>query len=213
MKTDSCEMKVKSALNRCVNEDNLSGDMTQACSLPCVSGKHCDVKYITSDTMCRLLNEEYENEIEDYTIIDCRYPYEYEGGHIEGGINLYETKDITCEFLSNIKHLHNPEKRHVLIFHCEFSSERGPKLARFLRNKDREVNCDNYPNLHYPEIYVLKDGYKNFYEQSPENCVPQTYKPMLHKDHFVDLKYYRAKAKASEKQSRRPASLRGLRFQ
>lgn len=52
-------------------------------------------------------------------------------------------------------------KPHVLIFHCEFSSERGPKLARSLRNHDRGVNV--YPHLHYPEIYVLKDGYKEFF--------------------------------------------------
>ena len=34
-------------------------------------------------------------------------------------------------------------------------------MARALRSKDRSVN--RYPHLHYPEIYVLKDGYKNFY--------------------------------------------------
>lgn len=50
---------------------------------------------------------------------------------------------------------------HVLVFHCEFSSERAPRLARFLRNYDRSVNV--YPSLHYPEIYLLKDGYKEFY--------------------------------------------------
>ena len=49
----------------------------------------------------------------------------------------------------------------VLVFYCEFSSERGPRMARALRSKDRSVNV--YPHLHYPEIYVLKNGYKNFY--------------------------------------------------
>ena len=49
----------------------------------------------------------------------------------------------------------------VLVFYCEFSSERGPRMARALRSKDRSVN--SYPHLHYPEIYVLRNGYKNFY--------------------------------------------------
>jgi len=32
--------------------------------------------------MASLLQNEYSDVIEKYTIVDCRYPYEYEGGHI-----------------------------------------------------------------------------------------------------------------------------------
>lgn len=53
------------------------------------------------------------------------------------------------------------EKRVLLVFHCEFSSERGPRMCRFVREKDRMVN--EYPNLHYPELYILKGGYKDFF--------------------------------------------------
>ena len=62
---------------------------------------------------------------------------------------------------------------HVLIFHCEFSSERGPKMSRFLREQDRELNKDHYPRLNYPEIYVLEGGYKAFYEKYEviKNCI------------------------------------------
>ena len=56
------------------------------------------------------------------------------------------------------------QKRVIIIFHCEFSSERGPSLLRFLRNQDREINQDIYPYLHYPELYLLEGGYKSFYE-------------------------------------------------
>ena len=48
------------------------------------------------------------------------------------------------------------EKRVVLVFHCEFSSERGPRMCRFVRERDRSVN--EYPALHYPELYILKGG-------------------------------------------------------
>jgi len=32
--------------------------------------------------MASLLQNEYSDVVEKYTIVDCRYPYEYDGGHI-----------------------------------------------------------------------------------------------------------------------------------
>jgi len=52
-------------------------------------------------------------------------------------------------------------RRLLVVFHCEFSSERGPRLCRFVRERDRALN--EYPALHYPELYVLKGGYKEFF--------------------------------------------------
>lgn len=49
--------------------------------------------------------------------------------------------------------------------------------SRFLRNNDRSRNA--YPRLHYPEIYLLQGGYKNFYESYPELCDPIGYRQML----------------------------------
>ncbi len=39
--------------------------------------------------------------------------------------------------------------------------------SRFLRNQDRDANKDCYPSLYYPEVYLLDNGYKAFYEQHP----------------------------------------------
>ena len=55
----------------------------------------------------------------------------------------------------------SPERRVLVVFHCEFSSERGPRMCRFVRERDRSLN--EYPKLHYPELYVLKGGYKDFF--------------------------------------------------
>lgn len=61
-------------------------------------------------------------EISEYQIVDCRYPYEFEGGHIQGATNIY-----TEEGISEL--VQRPASQPtVLIFHCEFSSERGPKM-------------------------------------------------------------------------------------
>ena len=52
------------------------------------------------------------------------------------------------------------EQRDILIFHCEFSSQRGPDFYMKLRERDRQLNKDVYPGLHFPECYLLHLGYK-----------------------------------------------------
>lgn len=68
--------------------------------------------------------------------LDCRYPYEYEGGHIRGAKNFYTKEQILQEFVNSKDGVNKPDssdatvsnKRTILVFHCEFSSERGPNL-------------------------------------------------------------------------------------
>ncbi|MEQ2192346.1 M-phase inducer phosphatase 1, partial [Xenoophorus captivus] len=78
-----------------------------------------------------------------------------------GARNLHQ-EDQVEDFLLNTPIIPScPEKRVVIIFHCEFSSERGPRMCRFVRERDRAMN--EYPKLHYPELYILKGGYKDFF--------------------------------------------------
>ena len=37
---------------------------------------------------------------------------------------------------------------------------------RYLRSEDRSIHEHAYPQLYYPEIYLLEGGYKAFYEHS-----------------------------------------------
>ena len=168
--------------------------------LPIVYGKHPDLKAISPETMHQLLKKELP-EVENFTIVDCRYPYEYEGGHIEGAINIWNKDSLLQKFKCN----RELKTRNVIIFHCEFSSERGPKLARFLRKMDREANQDRYPFLDYPDIYILEGGYKAFYENNSDFCEPESYQPMDAKCYHEEMKYFRTKAKSmsGEKSSKR----------
>lgn len=142
----------------------------------------------------------------DESPICRRYPYEYEGGHIRGAINLYTMDAIHSHLLAGRQAAKPPpltadaaERRHVLIFHCEFSSKRGPSMYRFLREQDRKLNKQTYPALIHPEVYLLEGGYKEFYEvfSATENrCEPCSYKPMNKEGHESDLKHFRAKSKS-----------------
>ena len=146
-------------------------------ALPLINGKHQDLKSISPETLVDLMNGHYSQIINGYAIVDCRYPYEYEGGHISGAINIFSTETLIEKFFSENRptnHFIVPPptpkiqsdcmllptsspfgtssfgsssfgttstpihsgtesssgvvKRTALIFHCEFSSKRGPKL-------------------------------------------------------------------------------------
>ncbi|XP_032332731.1 M-phase inducer phosphatase 3 isoform X4 [Camelus ferus] len=143
-----------------------------------------------------LLSGKFQGLIEKFYVIDCRYPYEYLGGHIQGAINLYSQEELYKFFLKKpIVPLDN-QKRIIIVFHCEFSSERGPRMCRSLRAEDRALN--RYPALYYPELYILKGGYRDFFPEYMELCEPQSYCPMHHQDHKAELLRCRSQSKAWE---------------
>lgn len=74
-----------------------------------------------------MLKGEFDGIITTFTIVDCRYPYEYAGGHIKGAINIWEKDSLLSHFFKAPQHP-NPNERHIYIFHCEFSSKRGPQM-------------------------------------------------------------------------------------
>ncbi|KAK3759224.1 hypothetical protein RRG08_054943 [Elysia crispata] len=207
------EAMIKSAVSRMFEEPDLIGDCSKPYFLPTIRGKHQDLKSITPDTLSQLLEQQFPEDIEEFHIIDCRYPYEYEGGHIKNALNIYTKEAVTDIYLKSPWVTKDPNKRKILIFHCEFSAERGPGLFRFLRQNDRDANKECYPFLHYPEIYLLEGGYKNFFENYPHLCEPQTYKKMLDKNHSEDLRKFRAKCKSwSDSKSQPRAGVRTLKF-
>ena len=116
--------KVIQAVDKLTSQQQLIADGSRDYTLPTIPGKHSDLRSISADTMADVLRGKYDDNLGEVTIVDCRYPYEFEGGHIKGAANMY-TKDAVQSLLE--KPL-TSDKPHVLIFHCEFSSERGPKM-------------------------------------------------------------------------------------
>lgn len=184
------------------DQRELIGDFSKAYVLKTIEGKHQDLKYISPEMMMAVMSGKFKSLVERCVVIDCRYPYEYEGGHIKGAVNLPMEQDLEEYLLKTPIVPVSVEKRVILIFHCEFSSERGPRMCRFVREKDRMRN--EYPSLHYPELYVLKGGYKDFFPKFQIHCEPQAYRPMYHEEFKEELKTFRAKSRtwAGEKSKR-----------
>ncbi|XP_030046843.1 M-phase inducer phosphatase 2 isoform X2 [Microcaecilia unicolor] len=186
-----CHDQIENILDN--DQRELIGDFSKAYLLKTIEGRHQDLKYITAEMMIAVLSGKFKALVEHCVVIDCRYPYEYEGGHIKGAINLPMEQDVEDYLLKNPIVPFHQDKRVILIFHCEFSSERGPRMCRFIREKDRMKN--EYPNLHYPELYILKGGYKEFFPKYQGHCEPQGYRPMHHEDFKEDLKKFRTKSR------------------
>ncbi|XP_060096099.1 M-phase inducer phosphatase 3 isoform X2 [Heteronotia binoei] len=187
------DIEIVRVLDQDFGRRQLIGDLSNVFALPTVMGKHQDLRYITSQTMAALLHDQFQSLIEKFCIIDCRYPYEYHGGHIKGAFNIHRQDDLFEHFLKKPLLTSAPQKRLILVFYCEFSSERSPKMCRYLREEDRTMN--EYPALHYPELYVLQGGYKDFFLEYKEMCEPQSYCPMHHQDFKTEMLKFRVKSK------------------
>jgi rhodanese-related sulfurtransferase len=75
-----------------------------------------------------LLEGKFSDEVDRYTIFDCRFPYEYEGGHIKGARNMWTQEALMEHMFSKDPQYPKDGWREVFIFHCEFSSRRGPNM-------------------------------------------------------------------------------------
>jgi M-phase inducer phosphatase 3 len=115
---------------------------------------------------------------QEVVIVDARFEYEYQAGHIRSAINLWRPQDIEKQIFQKLDSC-QPFSRVAIVVHCEFSKERGPRQYDVLRRLDREINgADFYPNLIFPELYLLRGGFKRFFEEYPEICTTGVYLPM-----------------------------------
>lgn len=81
-----------------------------------------------------LLDGVFKSQITSYQVIDCRFDYEYNGGHVPGAININTTTQLEEYFLGTTVEKPTPSvsgeggPKHILLFHCEFSAKRAPTL-------------------------------------------------------------------------------------
>lgn len=123
---------------------------------------------VSTETVVELIKKQ-----DQFVLLDCRFEYEYEGGHVMNAQNVVTQKSMTALFHALTK---GENKNTVVVLYCEYSSVRAPRLAAHLRNEDRM--CSTYPFLKLPNVYVMDGGYKAFYRKHAEYCEPRSYRPM-----------------------------------
>ncbi|GIQ82126.1 M-phase inducer phosphatase [Kipferlia bialata] len=139
--------------------------------------------------------------VRDWLVMDCRFGYEFDGGHIRGALHTPCITDAIYALFDTHGNPGRPEGNtsdKYIIVHCEFSQKRGPKMKQFLCSLNRafsyHVNDNNWGRTDmYPHIYLLDGGYKAFYQcaeyrdmcitHREENPLSQPmYMPMLGKE-------------------------------
>ena len=152
----------KSSESTFIEDEEDENDEIEYLPLVCKEDNGCS--YISCQTMMKLLNGTIGHQSFDYfVIIDCRYDYEYLGGHINGAINVNDKLLIQLLFKANMNLRDIASERIGWIFHCEYSKHRGPQTCKYFRKLDREMNEYRYPLISYPHTYVLHGGFKKFW--------------------------------------------------
>ncbi|KAI0290437.1 hypothetical protein B0F90DRAFT_1653306 [Multifurca ochricompacta] len=162
--------------------------------LPCHRVREDGLMRINCDTLNDLLDGAFKSQIMSYHVIDCRFDYEYSGGHVPGAININTTMQLEEYFLGATSNKPTPSvsgeggPKHVVVFHCEFSAKRAPTFAKHLRSRDRAINNHNYPRVHFPEVYILEGGYCQYFKESRSRCQPPGYIRMDDPHHAASRK-------------------------
>ncbi|GMG12077.1 unnamed protein product [Aspergillus oryzae] len=151
---------------------------------------------IDKSILVDLIDGKYNDRFDNIMIIDCRFEYEYEGGHINGAVNYNDKDNLAAELFAS------PKPRTALVLHCEYSAHRAPIMAKYIRHQDRAFNVDHYPHLTYPDMYILDGGYSSFFSDHRTLCFPQNYVEMSAKEHEFACERGLGKVKQRSKLSR-----------
>lgn len=79
---------------------------------------------ISKETMIEVLDGKYDQSYKRAIIVDCRFEYEYEGGHIDGAINFNNKEALAAKLFEAESPEHSQNS--LLILHCEYSAHRAP---------------------------------------------------------------------------------------
>ena len=98
-------------------------DDTPKLQLPHFHSEDESLPRITKETMIDILDGKYGQNFDRSLIVDCRFEYEFEGGHIDGAVN-YNDKEHFANQLFDCP----PSGDMLIILHCEYSACRAPLM-------------------------------------------------------------------------------------
>ena len=114
--------------------DFMSGSMLPTIDRPkfpdlkCIDGKTLHTLILGGDVQPSggATTGGWKERFSKFMIVDCRFDYEFSGGHIRNATHCSKPKDIITQFLKEPPTMDTLPV--CLVFHCEFSKNRAPKM-------------------------------------------------------------------------------------
>lgn len=78
-------------------------------------GNPDSIPRISQETLLQVLDGQFDSQFDQRMIVDCRFEYEFEGGHIDGAVNYNDKEHLAGQLFES----ELPGKT-LLIFHCEY---------------------------------------------------------------------------------------------
>lgn len=97
----------------------------ETATLPSFKSDSDNIRRIGRDVLLDVMDGKYKEKYDDVIVVDCRFEYEYDGGHIAGAVNLNTTDSLDKEFFNENK---VRTGNTLMIFHCEYSAHRAPRM-------------------------------------------------------------------------------------
>jgi rhodanese-related sulfurtransferase len=159
---------------------DIRGDRFARCILPTTGQYHQfndTIRQASPATIHKLIHGGFADRVDQHLVMDCRFPFEYDGGHIAGAINFWSAeKAIHKLFIEPELRLGN-DGRTVIILYCEFSSHRAPTMFQSIRLIDEAITAST-GGLLLPELYILEGGYSTYFDAYLTDCTPRSYRKM-----------------------------------
>jgi hypothetical protein len=133
--------------------------------LPTVDNPECGLPSVSAATLAAALADGGAAAFgaSGVDVLDCRYAFEFAGGRVRGSRNTPAPADLDAFF-------ERPDvvwTARAVILLCEFSSERAPRAFRYVRGRDREAHLASYPQLAWPQLFVLRGGFRALAAAAP----------------------------------------------
>ena len=96
-----------------ITDDDQKCSTEEIISLPIVHQSASGNRYISVETVNKLLSVEsaFTANLDHFVIVDCRFGYEYNGGHIEGALNIHNRNLLYLIFKINCQYFNIDKSR------------------------------------------------------------------------------------------------------
>lgn len=127
---------------------------------------------VSIDTVARLIKGDYADRQINFLIVDCRYPYEYEGGHVRHAINVYTPNDLVHEVFHRIPAQSPAESEPPVLLGEQLDHRVAGENPNISLPKIHNRSCSESSQEEHSEHEPDSDSFSDDLDQKPPSPLP-----------------------------------------